>query len=119
MDADADTTDRYQIQFPCIGVEAESRGGGIVRVLSVRPIPIRGGGGGGHLPLYLPALPSVPPNIRHSGVASPLCVGGAAAAAQILEAGPAEEERSGGVGAEETWLNMSILEIKYPINFKY
>ena len=25
----------------------------------------------------------------------------------------------GGVGAEETWLIMSILEIKYPINFKY
>ena len=43
--------------------------------------------------LSLPALPSVPPRIRHSGVASPLRVGGAAAAARILEAGPSEEER--------------------------
>ena len=25
----------------------------------------------------------------------------------------------GSVGAEETWLNMSILEIKYPFNFQY
>ena len=25
----------------------------------------------------------------------------------------------GGVGAEETWLNISILEIKYPFNFQY
>ena len=24
-----------------------------------------------------------------------------------------------GVGVEETWLNMSILEIKYPFNFQY
>ena len=60
--------------------------------MSVRLIPVRGGGGGGRRPLSLPALPSVPPRIRHSRVASPLYVGGAAAAARILEAGPAEEE---------------------------
>ena len=43
----------------------------------------------------LPALPSVPPHIRHSRVAPPLRVGGAAAAAQILMAGRAEERQSG------------------------
>ena len=46
-------------------------------------------------PLSLPALPSVPPRIRHSGVASPLRVRVPAAAARILEAGPAEERQFG------------------------
>ena len=30
-----------------------------------------------------------------------------------------KKSNSGGVGAEETWLNMSILKIRYPFNFQY